>query len=108
MISQGDTFVTSKNLEACCYFLVGFGWFLLFPGEAYSCGDNIFPFCDIWSDHFWMCGGAGGCFNFHFGKGGGLPPGPLPPLPPRSKSRKNQSSGHIFSFFQFFSPLAHL
>ena len=32
IISEGENFATSRNVEACCYFLVGFGWFLLFPG----------------------------------------------------------------------------
>ena len=31
-ISEGGNFATSSNPEACCCFLVGSGWFLLFPG----------------------------------------------------------------------------
>ena len=27
-----ENFATSMNPEACCYFLVGSGWFLIFPG----------------------------------------------------------------------------
>ena len=32
VISEEDNFATTKNPEACCYFLVGSGWFLIFPG----------------------------------------------------------------------------
>ena len=33
IITEGENFATSRNPEACCYFLAGSGWFLLFPGR---------------------------------------------------------------------------
>ena len=33
IISEGRNFATSRNPEASCYFLVGSGWFLFYPGR---------------------------------------------------------------------------
>ena len=36
IISEGENFATSRSPEACCYFLVGSGWFLSFPGGHFQ------------------------------------------------------------------------
>ena len=49
--------------------------------------------------------GAGHCFNFHFGRGGGLTPGPLDPLPPSPIALNHvriRVLGTYFHFANFF------
>ena len=36
IISEGENFATPRTQEACCYFVVGSGWFLLFPGGHFQ------------------------------------------------------------------------
>ena len=38
IISEGDKLATHRNPEACCYFLVGSGWLVLFPGGLWMVG----------------------------------------------------------------------
>ena len=45
IISERENFATSRNPEASCYFLVGSGWFLLFPAGHFQTLDNTAFHC---------------------------------------------------------------
>ena len=81
--SEGEIFATSRNPEACCDFLVGSEWFLLFPG-AYVQTDsthlhlNSQRSCLTRRENF----AVGGNFR-HFSQRRKFPLPPPTPPPPR-------------------------
>ena len=55
-LKEENFFAASRNPEACCYFLVGSGWLLIFPGRLWMETNTSLSILSVWytAAHVWI------------------------------------------------------